>query len=92
MLEWDCNENKGLDPQKITQGSGKYAWWKCKKGHSWEASIKNRSNGRSCPYCSNKKACEDNCLNTVNPELAKEWHPTKNGKLTPYNVFIILNK
>ena len=42
MLEWDCNKNKGLDPQKITQGSGKYAWWKCKNRNSWIARIKNR--------------------------------------------------
>jgi hypothetical protein len=27
-----------------------------------------------------------NCLGTVNPELAKEWHPTKNGDLTPFDV------
>jgi hypothetical protein len=25
-------------------------------------------------------------LATVNPKLASEWHPTKNGKLTPYDV------
>jgi hypothetical protein len=28
----------------------------------------------------------DNCLQTVNPELAKQWHPTKNGGLTPNDV------
>jgi len=46
-------------------------------------SIHNRSKGIGCPYCANKKVCKDNCLQTTNPELAKEWHPTKNGKLTP---------
>ena len=33
-----------------------------------------------------------NCLATLNPELAKEWHPTKNGKLTPFDVSIGSNK
>jgi hypothetical protein len=27
-----------------------------------------------------------NDLATVNPELAKHWHPTKNGNLTPSDV------
>ena len=27
-----------------------------------------------------------NCLSKVNPSLAKEWHPTKNGSLTPDQV------
>ena len=27
-----------------------------------------------------------NCLVTLNPELSKQWHPTKNGDLTPYDV------
>ncbi|MDB4050984.1 zinc-ribbon domain-containing protein, partial [Flavobacteriaceae bacterium] len=28
------------------------------------------------------------CLETVNPKLAKQWHPTKNGSLTPLDVSI----
>lgn len=28
----------------------------------------------------------ENSLIKVNPELAKEWHPIKNGELTPYDV------
>lgn len=27
-----------------------------------------------------------NDLATLNPRLAKEWHPTKNGDVTPYDV------
>ncbi len=33
-----------------------------------------------------KKVVLSNCLATTNPDLAKEWHPTKNGGLTPYDV------
>jgi len=61
-------------------------WWKCKKDHSWEAKVSNRHNGRGCPYCAGQKICEDNCLAAINPELVKEWHPTKNGDLTPSDV------
>ena len=28
---------------------------------------------------------KSNCLSTLNPEIAKQWHPTKNGILTPYD-------
>lgn len=30
-----------------------------------------------------KNGVPDNCLAVVNPKLAAEWHPTKNGSLTP---------
>ena len=84
--EWHPTKNGSLTPRDVTQGSDKKAWWICGKGHEWKASINNRNNGLGCPYCSGKAACEDNCLQTINPELAKEWHPTKNGNLTPRDV------
>ena len=84
--EWNYDKNQGADPYNFTLGSGKTVWWKCKKGHEWRASVNSRNQGRRCPYCSNKKVCKGNCLATKNTELAKEWHPTKNGKLTPYDV------
>jgi len=88
MEEWHPTKNGKLHPSDVTPGSHKKIWWRCKskKKHEWQASIKNRANGNRCPYCSNKKVCEDNCLLTINPEIAKEWHPTKNGKLTPQDV------
>jgi hypothetical protein len=29
---------------------------------------------------------KENCLETLNPSLAKEWHPTANGSLTARDV------
>jgi len=48
----------------------------------------NAHNGCGCGYCSvpSKYVGGSNCLATRNPELAKEWHPTLNGDLTPCNV------
>jgi len=31
-------------------------------------------------------------FSTRNPKLTKEWHPTKNGKLTPYDVTCFSHK
>lgn len=84
--EWHPSKNVPLTPKDVTPGSNKRAWWHCRKGHEWEAVINSRSAGIGCPYCSNKKVNEENCLRCVNPGLAKEWHPEKNAPLTPSDV------
>jgi len=82
--EWHPTENKKLTPGDVTSKSDKKVWWLCSKGHSYKAVIKNRTIAKSrCPYCSNKKASETNNLLILFPEIAKEWHPTKNKELTP---------
>lgn len=59
----------------------------------WEAAIYSRQNGTSCPFCSNSKVLEGfNDLETRNPEIAKEWHPTKNGQLLPTNIIASSDK
>ena len=82
--EWNYEKNMGLLPTMVSAGSGKSVWWKCKNGHEWQALIANRVKGRGCPYCSNKNILQGyNDLATINPDLALEWHPTKNGDLLP---------
>lgn len=86
ISEWDYEKNGGLMPSDVTAGLNRKVWWKCKKGHTWQASIHNRSieNGTGCPYCSGHKVVKgENDLETLFPELAKEWHPNKNGVLKP---------
>jgi DNA-directed RNA polymerase subunit RPC12/RpoP len=61
-------------------------WWKCEKGHSWKAKVLHRANDHGCPYCSGKLATKEHNLEIFNPGLAKQWHPTKNGNLTPGKV------
>ena len=81
MSEWNWEKNNalGLDPQKLTCGTSKKAWWRCSKGHEWEATINNRSKGRNCPYCSNKKVLTGyNDLKSQYPELMEEWNYEKN--------------
>jgi len=81
--QWHKTKNGTKTPRDFTPYSRRKVWWQCEKGHSWEASINSRNHGTGCPYCSGQKVCSDNCLETLNPALAKQWHPTKNGKLTP---------
>lgn len=90
---WDKNSELGLDPRKMTCGSEKRAWWICKKGHEWQSQINNRTSGCGCPFCSGKKVLVGyNDISTIMPILVSEWHPTKNGALTPQNFTAGSNK
>ena len=87
MKEYDFNKNSNVNLEKITLGSHKKIWWRCKNEHEWEISVKDRSNGYNCPYCSNQKLLRGyNDLETINPELAQEWNYEKNGSLKPDQV------
>ena len=90
--EWHPIKNGDLTPSGVTTGTHKKVWWRCKKGHEWEATIDKRSRGTGCPFCSGNRVCVDNSLQTLNPELARQWHPTKNGDLTPSNVTVMSGK
>ena len=81
MKYWDYEKNKDLNLDKLTLGSKKTAWWKCDKGHEWEATINHIYNGTRCPYCSNKKILKGyNDLGTTNPELLEYLDYEKNEK------------
>lgn len=84
--EWHPTKNGSLTPCDVSVGSNRKVWWLCSKGHAWPATVSERNQGSGCPYCSDKKVKDENSLQTVNPSLAKEWHPTKNGSLTPRDV------
>jgi len=86
--QWHPTKNLSIKPDMVKPNTNKKFWWQCEKGHEWQANVNSRTRGVGCPYCSGKRACVDNCLQTLNPNVAKEWHPTKNGNLTPSNVTI----
>ncbi len=83
--QWDEAKNGALHPRDVTAGSNRRVWWRCEKGHSFCAVIAQRVQGSSgCPYCANRKVLPGfNDLATVQPLVAKQWHKTLNGVLTP---------
>ena len=88
LEEWDYERN-AREPSDYLSGSNEKVWWKCKKcGYRWEARVANRTIlSRGCPCCANRVVVPGkNDLGTIRPELAKEWHPSKNGKLSPSQV------
>jgi hypothetical protein len=84
--QWHPTKNGPLNPKEVTPGSSKKVWWICSEGHTWEAVVSNRNSGTGCPYCAGRALGADNCLQTLNPSLAAEWHPVENGRLTPRDV------
>ena len=43
--------------------------------------------GSGCPYCAGRKVLPGfNDLATLEPEVARQWHPALNGTLTPQMV------
>ena len=81
---WDYDKNTAISPDILTVGSGRKAWWVCSLKHSWAATVNHMHQGNGCPYCSNKRILKGyNDLNTICPDMAAQWHPTKNGDLLP---------
>jgi hypothetical protein len=87
--EWHPTRNGDLKPIEVARSSNKKIWWKCNKhpDHEWQARIADRSFGKGCPVCKGLKVLKGfNDLQTLEPEIATEWHPTRNGDLKPTEV------
>lgn len=84
--QWDTERNAFLTPTQVTAGTQKKVWWRCEKGHSWNAEIASRVKGSNCPACAGKViVAGENDLASAFPYIAAQWPPTKNGDLTPEN-------
>ena len=86
--QWDAEKNGHLAPDNITAGSSRRVWWRCEKGHEWQADVKSRTKQKtSCPYCAGKKVLAGyNDLATLRPDIAAQWDTEKNGELSPRDV------
>lgn len=53
--EWNYEKNGDLTPDNVFQHSPDKVWWKCDRGHEWQAQISHRTSkrGSSCPICQN---------------------------------------
>ena len=78
---WNAEKNKDLTPDQVTAGSRLNVWWLCPKGHpSYQATIRSRKQ-YGCPYCSGWAVLAGKTdLETVNPELARQWDLELNDK------------
>ena len=73
--------NAPLTPHDLRARSHEKFWWRCERGHEWEQTAFNIERTKSknpCPLCKT--------LAGRRPDIAGLLHPTKNGKLTGYDL------
>lgn len=51
IREWHLTKNRGLNLRNLPAGFKKKVWWICAEGHEWQATVKNRLQGKGCPDC-----------------------------------------
>ncbi len=85
--QWS-QKNLGLSPSQVVSGSSKKVWWECDYGHTWKTSVSERTGRLSgCPVCSGVRLEKGfNDLSTRYPQVAKEWHSSRNGDLKPDDI------
>jgi hypothetical protein len=86
--EW-CVELNAGPGDDVAAASALRAWWRCQKEptHLWRTAVQNRTRGKSgCPYCAGRRPWAGRNLAVLRPDLAGQWHPTRNGSLSPTDV------
>jgi rubrerythrin len=98
IKEW--NDEK--DPSKYLPGSKTKIIWKCSDcNHEWPMTIQQRALlDQNCNFCNGPGGKHARVVHTdgrnsmrrTHPKLAKEFHPTKNGKFSPDNLIAGTNE
>ena len=81
--EWDPLLNTVDSPATIRISCTKVYWWRCKTcSASWQATVRNRVNGRSCSRCAGRVVWPGHTdLASQRPQLASEFHLERNAPL-----------
>lgn len=85
------DKNNGITADRIHPGSHtKFAWICSDCAHEWSTAVHLRTTGSGCPKCGYRTVARKLSLPQPGqsfadlfPQAALEWHPTRNGALTP---------
>lgn len=83
---FDLNESS---PSEYNYGSSEIVWWICPADpkHQWSQSVRRFCARKTdCMFCSRRPVQLAFQLSNRFPDIAKEWHKTRNNYLTPENV------
>lgn len=90
--EWHPTRNDKSTPETVSYGSKLKAWWKCAKGHEWDAVISSRTNlAAQCPICNPQSSVIEFRVYT---ELKKVFlkheiiHRYRRGNFAEIDIFI----
>jgi superfamily II DNA or RNA helicase len=79
---WNTEKNGELSPSAVDIAHAGNAWWRCPKGHDFPRPPLLMVRNPSCPVC----AVAEKSLAATSPAVAAEWHPKRNGEVTPAQV------
>ena len=66
--EWDAEKNAPLLPAQIAAGTLRKVWWRCSKGHSWQAAVSSRTGGGTgCPICAGRPLSQCTAILSESP-------------------------
>jgi hypothetical protein len=51
LKEWHPSRNGDLRAREASSQHKDKVWWICGQGHEWEATIRSRLSGKTCPFC-----------------------------------------
>ncbi len=82
LADFDVEENEGLDPHSIKRSQN--ASWRCQKHkRNFLAQVNDRLTGKSCPYCANRRLCNENSI-AGSDLLSASWD--ENNNLDPAEI------
>lgn len=92
--QWHPSLNGELTPDDVTAGVDTPVWWLCDlHDYAWQAPIERRARGVGCLHCGRERQADawttprpGESLADEHPTIATEWHPTRNGELSPTDV------
>lgn len=91
---WHPTKNGTLTPKDVTFNSRQRVWWQCPSNphHVWDTTVNNRQRS-NCPFCAGRfhraigsRHRWQDPISLTHPHLVPEWHPTRNGRISPNQV------
>ncbi|GGS32702.1 hypothetical protein Snoj_01410 [Streptomyces nojiriensis] len=82
--EFHAGLNAPLTASDLTPGSQRKVYWHCVSDPDHPPYMQSVCNRRKsgCPACVNRVVTPANSLLAVAPQIAAQWHPSRNGSLT----------
>ncbi|WP_158710027.1 zinc-ribbon domain-containing protein [Streptomyces katrae] len=80
LRQVDPDTDGASEASQLLSNARERLGWICPQGHRWQARVRHRAiSGSGCPQCAGKRRSP--ALRAAHPDLAAEWHPTRNTGL-----------
>lgn len=83
---WHPSLNGDIGPDNVGAGSGKRTYWLCERGHVSHRVVRSVVGRPTCEECVDRVDDPAESMSGTHPHLAAEFHPTRNGSITPEKI------